>query len=135
MLGFDRRIVLEDHLGVKHPVYLLETLDGHHFVLLPPEAADRLSALQAARGSIDDALAVLETTLLVMDVRSHRFLERDEAADVLLGSRHHVLVMLATRLGGDGEEAAPMRPVADANRTAEVSAHAFAEECRRRAAW
>jgi hypothetical protein len=128
MLGFDRRIVLEDHLGEKHPVHLLETLDGHLFVLLPPDAADRLAAMQAAQAGAEAALEVLEAELMVMDVRSHQFLDRLDIADALEASRHHILVRLARRLGGDDlPDGAPTE--------ADLSAHAFAEEIQRRTAW
>lgn len=128
MLGFDRRIVLEDHLGAKHPVYLLETIDKHYFVLLPPDAADQLSAMQADKASVDAALEVLESDLEVMDVRCHQFLGRSEVAKALAGSRHHILVLLGQRLGG--EELPAAEPSED-----DLSAHAFAEELQRRTAW
>ena len=128
MLGFDRRIVLEDHLGTRHPVYLLETLDRHLFVLLSPDAADRLAAMQAAQAGVEEALEVLEEDVQVMDVRCHQFLERDELAEALAGSRHHILVLLAQRLGG---EALPT----DEPSEADLSAHAFAQELQRRTTW
>lgn len=128
MLGFDRRIVLEDHLGDRHGVYLLEAIGGHFFVLLEPDPADVLAALQAAGAELEAALEVLEDELQVMDVRSHRFLPPHEVPEVLARSNHHVLTMLGLRLGGT-----------DLPRTAppevELSAHAFAEELRRRATW
>ncbi len=128
MLGFDRRIVLEDHQGAKHPVYLLETIASHLFVLLPPDAADQLSAMQADKADAELALEVLESDLMVMDVRSHQFLERGEIAQALTTSRHHILVLLGRRLGG---EALPAAEPSEAD----LSAHAFAEELQRRTAW
>lgn len=128
MLGFDRRIVLEDHLGERHPVYLLETIGGHYFVLLEPDPAEVLADLQAQGAELDAALEVLEEELQVMDVRSHRFLPPHEVPGVLARSRHHVLTMLGLRLGGtDLPRTAPPE--------AELTAHAFAEELRRRTAW
>lgn len=128
MLGFDRRIVLEDHLGIKHPVYLLETIASHLFVLLPPEAADRLAAMQADRADAEDAMAVLAEDLMVMDVRGHHFLPPSEVARALAGSRHHILVLLGQRLGGGSLPAGALGEE-------DLSAHAFAEELQRRAAW
>lgn len=128
MLGFDRRIVLEDHLGEKHPVYLLETIDSHLFVLLPPDAADELAEMQAAQAGVEAALEVLEDHLTVMDVRCHQYLEGDALGHALAGSRHHVLVLLGQRLAGAGlPQAVPTE--------ADLSAHAFAEELHRRTAW
>lgn len=128
MLGFDRRIVLEDHLGVKHPVFLLETIASHLFVLLPPEAADRLAAMQADKADAEAALAVLAEDLMIMDVRDHGFLPPSEVARALAGSRHHILVLLGQRLGGEG------LPAGDPDEE-DLSPHAFAEELQRRAAW
>ena len=128
MLGFDRRIVLEDHLGVKHPVYLLETIASHLFVLLPPEAADRLAEMQADKADAEAALAVLAEDLMIMDVRGHQFLPPSELPGALARSRHHILVLLGQRLGNEDLPAGV--PAAE-----DLSEHAFAEELQRRAAW
>ena len=128
MLVFDRRIVLEDHLGEKHPVFLLETIASHLFVLLPPDAADELADMQAAHAGVEAALDVLGEHVMVMDVRCHQFLERDALGEALAGSRHHVLVLLGQRIGNEGlPEGEPSE--------ADLSAHAFAEELHRRTAW
>ena len=125
MLSFDRRVTLEDHLGQRHRACILETIDGHLFVLVPPREAERLAALQAAGGPPGGLLDILEDAIGVMDVRRHEFLSRPLAAVALARSSHQVLRMLAARLDDD----APGLPAGEDD---DLSAHAFLEECRRR---
>lgn len=128
MLAFDRRVTLEDHLGVRHPACLLEAIDGHYFVLVPPDDAEVLARMQGDGAPAEEALDVLERAVGVMDVRRHEFLAPGLAAEALSGSVHHILRLLSARL----EEALlPAAPPAEE----ELSVHAFLEECRRRSTW
>ncbi|MEB3330267.1 MAG: hypothetical protein VKQ33_13645 [Candidatus Sericytochromatia bacterium] len=123
MLPFDRRVTLEDQFGQRHPVCVVETIDGHHFVLVAVAEAGSLQDLQAAGAPLWKILAVLERAVTVMDVRSHAFLSPEGRAAVLGRSAHLWLRLIAARL----DDASPAEETQDA-----LSAHAFLEECRRR---
>ncbi len=128
MLGLDHRIVLEDHLGERHPLNLLEIIADRYFVLLPPTQARKLKPLQQTPGGkMDDALDILTNHVSVISVRDHRFLTQTTAAEVLGRSRHHILRLVGLRLGGD-------LPPCTA-RAEEFSISAFQEELERRSGW
>src|SRR4051812_26397344 len=65
MLGLERRIVLEDHLGEKHALHLLEVIEDRFFVLLPPAYAAELAALQE-ENDLDEAIEILATGVGVL---------------------------------------------------------------------
>ncbi|MEB3196312.1 MAG: hypothetical protein VKP62_03825 [Candidatus Sericytochromatia bacterium] len=124
MFAFDRHITLEDHLGQRHALALIDRIDGHYFVLLPCEAIREVVSHCA---DVEAVLETLDAALLIMDVRRHRFLPGLEAAEVLSRSGHPVLRALAPRWLVESQ------PAADDESSDEWSAEAFASECRRRA--
>lgn len=127
MLALQRRIVLEDHLGEKHAHYLLETIEERYFVLLPPAAAERVAVLQQEEleGGLDEALEILAENVTVLAMRDHRFLPPCDVPPVLERSRHHVLVLVAGRMGDLPDE------VEDE----ELTPLAFMDEYRKRIGW
>jgi hypothetical protein len=124
MLPFDRRVTLEDQFGQRHPACVVEAIDGHHFVLVPPREAEVIQGLQAAGAPLWEVLSVLERAVSVMDVRRHELLTADQVSEVLGRSVHLLLRLLAARV----DDGAP----ADEGQEDALSAHAFLEECRRR---
>ncbi|HEY9721366.1 MAG TPA: hypothetical protein V6D47_05090 [Oscillatoriaceae cyanobacterium] len=128
MLTLQHRIVVEDELGEKHALNLLEIVADRYFVMLPPEQAEKLQTLQSRfTRIIDPAVTILMDALVVVSVREHRFLQPDELPEVLSQSRHHILRICAARL----IDALPVFP--DISETA--MATAFREECRLRKGW
>lgn len=126
MLGLQRRIVLEDHLGRKYAHCLLETIEERYFVLLPPAEADEVAELQERPdGGLDEALEILVDSLQVIGVRDHQFLPLRAIPSVLARSRHHVLVLAGVR----------MAAMPEALRDEELTPLAFMDECRKRMSW
>lgn len=128
MLTLQHRIVVEDEQGAKHALNLLEIVADRYFVMLPPEQAERLHLLQSRFTRIvDPAVTILLNALVVISVREHRFLQRDELPEVLSQSRHHILRICAARL----IDALPAFPALNEA----ALATAFREECRLRKGW
>jgi hypothetical protein len=127
LLGLKRRILLEDHTGRKHALHLLEVIQERYFVLLPPDPAERLSALQEAQGSIDEALVILMAHIHILSMREHKFLKPADLPEILRHSTHYVLCQMALRLSPGLPEVPEHAGVLDA--------HAFFEESLRRKAW
>lgn len=124
MLGLERRIVLEDHLGEKHALHLLEVIDERYFVLLPPAYALELAALQE-ENDLDEAIEILAAGVGILGVHDHRFLPGRDVPPVLARSHHHVLKLCGLRLADE-------LPDLDEG---ELSPVAFADECKRRQSW
>ncbi|MDB5096159.1 MAG: hypothetical protein JWM80_580 [Cyanobacteria bacterium RYN_339] len=124
MLGLERRIVLEDHLGEKHALHLLEVIEERFFVLLPPAYATELAALQEDN-DLDEAIEILAAGLGVLGAHDHRFVPGREVPAILARSVHHVLKLCGLRLADD-------LPDLDAG---ELSPIAFSDECKRRQSW
>lgn len=126
MLGLERRIVLEDHLGERHALHLLEVIEERYFVLLPPAEAGALQEVQeAAEADMDAALAILRDGVTILGAHDHRFLSNDEVPEVLKRSAHHILVLCGLGLAEMPAELAEE----------ELSPLAFADECRKRKTW
>jgi hypothetical protein len=124
MLGLERRIVLEDHLGETHALHLLEVIEDRFFVLLPPYYSAELAALQE-ENDLDEAIEILAAGLGILGAHDHRFVPGREVPDILARSIHHVLKLCGLRLADD-------LPELD---DGELSMVAFADECKRRQSW
>ncbi len=127
LLGLKRRILLEDHSGHRHSLHLLEVIQARYFVLLAPDPAERLSALQQAQASIDEALVILMEHIHILSMREHQFLKQAELPEILRHSTHYVLRQVALRLSPGLPEVPEHAGLLDA--------HAFFEESLRRKAW
>jgi hypothetical protein len=126
MLGLERRIVLEDHLGERHALHLLEVIEERYFVLLPPAEAEALQEVQEAlEADLDAALAILTAGVTVLGAHDHRFLSAEAVPQVLARSSHHILVLCGLGLAD--------LPATVAEE--ELSPLAFADECRKRKTW